>query len=298
MAGRKLTVWDTWKGRVLSQGENLAKEYGGNSFPISLKQIANARKVKQVVFRPLLVDGCLTVIDGGFKIYVRCKKEMIEDLRARFDSEREAGPLPQRIRFTVAHEIAHTLLYDISRGRPKHRFRVEHYKRLNALELVCNKTAAEILLPTDLLRSEIMKSDPFNPNVLRGIADKAAVSGPMLVNRIKELGRWLSEVGIVAYAEPDAGIFRIKAVGVPTALRRIFPAATRGSIFSQLCPSRGFFLNGGKSAAIEFDIQCETKFSKSVQRFYLQCEDLESRARHKGIFVTVRRIDNSVGAVS
>ena len=38
---------------------------------------------------------------------------------ARFDAEREVGPLPQRMRFTLAHEIAHTLFYDISPWSPQ-----------------------------------------------------------------------------------------------------------------------------------------------------------------------------------
>lgn len=86
----------------------------------------------------------------------------------------------------------------------------------------------------------------------------------------------------------------IKAVGVPTVLRQIFPAATGGVPFWRLCPTQEFFPNGGKAFKVEFDIRCETKFSKGFQRFHLKCEDPESRAQHRGLFVTARRIDNSV----
>src|SRR6266404_2692991 len=131
MSGRNFTVWDCYRDRLLSRGETLAKDYGGNSLPISLKQIASARRVKNVIFRPLLVDGCLTVVNDGFKIYIRCKKEHSDEMQARFDSERELGPLPQRIRFTLAHEIAHTLFYRINEGRPNHPLRVEQQNRLS-----------------------------------------------------------------------------------------------------------------------------------------------------------------------
>jgi hypothetical protein len=292
MGARTLTDWDFWKGRVLSQGETLAKEYGGNVLPISLKRIANVRKVRAVVFRPLLVDGCLTIIDDGFKIYIRCKKHQADEVRARFESECEIGPLPQRMRFTVAHEIAHTLFYDLSHGRPKHRLNVEHQKRLETLERVCNKVAARILLPTDLLREELKKSDPFDPSTLRRIAEKAAVSGPMLVNRIKEIGVLVKEAGIVAYVEPDVGAFAIKAVGVPRVLRSIFPAADIGVPFSSLCPRKDCFLNGGNAFDLDFDVKCETQFSKGVQKFHLQCEGQQSRAQHRGLFVTARRTGN------
>src|SRR5437773_5028019 len=241
MTSGRLTVWDFWRDRVLSRGETLAQEYGGNSFPTCLKQIADARRVRNVLFRPLLVDGCLTIVEDGFRIYVRCRKELADDARARFASEREEGPLPQRMRFTVAHEIAHTLFYDINHGRPKHRLNVEHNKRLNTLERVCNKAAARILLPTDLLRAEMIKTDPFDPNALRRLAEKAAVSGPMLVNRIREVSASVGEVGIVAYVEPEADTFMIKAVGVATVLRQIFPALKRGIPFSRFCPAQGFF---------------------------------------------------------
>src|SRR5687768_16059850 len=101
MATRQRTVWDQWTQRLLSRGETLAQEYGGNRLPISLNTIATARHVRNVIFRPLLVDGCLTVVRDGFKIYVRCKKENADEMRARFDAERELGPLPQRMRFTI-----------------------------------------------------------------------------------------------------------------------------------------------------------------------------------------------------
>ncbi|MCI0539618.1 MAG: ImmA/IrrE family metallo-endopeptidase [Verrucomicrobiales bacterium] len=202
------------------------------------------------------------------------------------------GTLPQRMRFTVAHEIAHTLFYDINHGRPKHRLSVEHHKRLNTLESVCNNAAGRILLPTDLLRTEMKKANPFDPRALRHLAEKAAVSGPMLVNRIREIGAWVSEVGVVAYVEPEAGSFIIKAVSVPPVLRQIFPDTTSGVPFSRLCPTQDFFLNGGKKFKLDFSIRCETKLTKGTQRFQMQCEGPDSRARHRGIFATARRIDD------
>lgn len=289
MAHRTSRVWDCYTDRLLSRGETLAKDYGGNSFPIALKHIASARHVRKVIFRPLLVDGCLTVVNEGFKIYVRCKKEHSDEMRARFESERELGPLPQRMRFTVAHEIAHTLFYRIEQGRPTHPLSITNQKRLGAIERTCNKVAARILLPTELLRSELRSLDPFAPNDLRRLAEKTAVSGPMLVNRIREMGAWTSEIGVIAYIEPEAGVYTFKALFISAIVSKIFPSALIGAPFSCFCSEHQFFPNGGKESQVEFDVKCQTTLGKGIQKFQLLCEDSRSSGRHRGLFVAARR---------
>ena len=95
-----------------------------------------------------------------------------------------------------------------------------NHNRLNTLEKVCNKAAARILLPTDLLRAEL-KSDPFDPQVLRRLADKAAFLA-YSVNRIKEVGAWVDQVGVVAYVEQAAGAFCVQGGWYTCGLRHIF----------------------------------------------------------------------------
>src|SRR6266516_4527221 len=196
---KQRTNWSSWRNYLFTVGETLANRFGRGSLPIPLNGIASARKVRAVIFRPLLVDGCLTVKEDGFKIYVRCGKDQIENLDARFKNEKQNNLLPPRTRFTIAHEIAHTLLFDLSSDRPKSKLRAEHVNTLNALERVCNQVAARMLLPTELMRIEMKAFSVFDPNALRCLAVKAGVSGPMFVNRLQELTAYIEDIGAFAY---------------------------------------------------------------------------------------------------
>ena len=265
---------------------------GSKSLPVTLKGIAASRKIRNVVFRPLLVDGCLTITDDGFNIYVRCDTGSSEETRAKFEAEDQLGPLPPRMRFTIAHELAHTFFFDLDAGRPHNRLTIDHHNTLAALERVCNQAAARILLPSELVRAEFRVHDPYDPSALRRLAEKAAVSPQMLVNR--------SANCLVSSAALEGALtrnrrrqeYRLKAVRMHAILRGIFPRALVGSSVSDFFPDSAFVLNGGEEFERIAAIECRTNMSKFIQRFRFLCENRESRGNRRGFFLTFERLED------
>ena len=292
MADQAHKNWTFWRSHIFRQGETLAKLHGNALLPVPLKRIAESRNVRRVVFRPLLVDGCLTITDEGFNIYVRCEKERAQEATTKFEAEDQTAGLPTRMRFTIAHEIAHTFFFDLSRGRPRNRLAVDHHNSVRTLERVCNQAAARMLLPTDLVRLEFKKLDVYDPAALRRLAEKAVVSPQMLVNRMGELLSHLNGIGGFGYAEPDGLGYRLKAIRTHCLLEDVFPRATIGSLVSDLIASPKFLLNGGPVSDETVELTCRSKLSTFTQRFRFVCENQNYGGRRsKGVFLTFQRLE-------
>ena len=111
----------------------------------------------------------------------------------------------------------------------------------------------------------------------------------MLVNRMKEISNCVTQIGAWAYVEPEVGVYSLSAVRLHAALRNVFPGASIGNPFSNICSVQNHFLNGGREFRIEFE--APIKIGRVIQRFQLACEEPTSRASHRGLFVTIRRLD-------
>jgi hypothetical protein len=285
---RKTKNWNFWRQQAFTTGEQLTVAFAKNGLPVTLKPIATARRVRNVVFRPLLVDGCLSVKRDGFNIYVRCSKEEVEETTKRF-SEGADPILPGRMRFTIAHEIAHTFFFDLSSERPRNRLATEHPGNLKALERVCNQTAARLLLPTDLMRREFTRIDVFKPEALRALARRAGVSGSMLANRLGELSPFIHDVVAVAYVEIVDGVAKITGLGIPAQLKGLFAGVRAGFPFSQFIVADGLAVNQGSALEKVVDVPFETSFNKGIQQFHVRCESFSSRTNGAGYFVTAHQ---------
>ncbi len=122
---RLSALWKAREERACGQIDHFIRRLGLTAAPIPLAPIASACRVQKVVFRPMLGSGATVPVDAGFTIYVNCKSEDVNDWEARFNDRSDQGRfLPNRARFTIAHEIAHTLFYDrtargsVSRSHP------------------------------------------------------------------------------------------------------------------------------------------------------------------------------------
>jgi hypothetical protein len=283
--------WSFWRSHIFRHGENLAKQHGSNSLPIPLKRIAEKRKVRNVIFRPLLVDGCLTITDEGFNIYVCCKKGESQAVKTKYETENLADVLPARMRFTIAHEIAHTFFFDLTGGRPRNRLVGDHQNTVRTLETVCNQTAARMLLPTDLVREEIKNLNIYDPTTLRKLAQKAVVSPHMLVNRMGELYYYLPGVGGFGYAEHDGYAYRLKAIRMHSLLQGVFPTVKAGCVITDLISDPNFVLNGGTQYEDAVTLKCRTEYSTFTQKFRFICEPQSNEKKPKGVFLTFQRLD-------
>lgn len=174
---------------LLAKAETLGCNAAKNEFPVLLRPIAERRRVTGVEFRPLLVDAMLTTHPSGFRILFNSDRENPSELGELYHGECRERLLPSRWRFSLAHELAHTLFYDISMSRPQvaKEFRAGGGRTaLDNLELYCNKLAAQFLLPAQMLRVAFRAIPSINPKAILELSDRAGVSVEVLVRRLGE----------------------------------------------------------------------------------------------------------------
>src|SRR3954447_17198360 len=110
----KHSRWARWRRNAAAVVDDLAAASADGALPVRLPEIARARKVREVVFRPLLMDGCLGVRKDGFVIFVRCEPRNSGELKRAWSADHARYRLlSPRMRFTIAHEIAHTFFFDV-----------------------------------------------------------------------------------------------------------------------------------------------------------------------------------------
>jgi len=131
--------------------------------------------------------GALVPVPGGFEIYIRHPEP--QDL----DVELPEPPklLSPRQRFTLAHEIAHTLFYTGVEGVPVPNSKLTGQgtgKHLG-LEEVCNHVATRLLVPKALLSGEINRElkDPekIDADFVRAMAAKFRASYEVMLGRLR-----------------------------------------------------------------------------------------------------------------
>ena len=99
---------------LVSHADELATIVSDGRFPIPVKVIAQRQGVTSVVFTPLLVDGMLTTHPAGFRIFLDAHSQERAELDAKYELHDGAEQIPVRLRFSLAHELAHTLFYSIA----------------------------------------------------------------------------------------------------------------------------------------------------------------------------------------
>jgi len=131
--------------------------------------------------------GALVPVPGGFEIYIRHPEP--QDLDVELPEPTKL--LSPRQRFTLAHEIAHTLFYKGVEGVPVPNTKLKERgtrKRLG-LEEVCNHVATRLLVPKALLSGEINRKlkDPerIDADFVRAMAAKFRVSYEVTLGRLR-----------------------------------------------------------------------------------------------------------------
>lgn len=171
---------------LVSHADDLAASVSGDHFPVVLRKLADRRRVTGVEFRPLLVDAVLTTHSEGFRILLDSGESDPEALTAKYQSETREQLAETRLRFSLAHEFAHTLFYDLSSSRPTlaKQFRSGGGKRaLDNLERNCDVIAGHLLLPTKLFEDAVLRMAVIEPQALIELANRAGVSVEALVRR-------------------------------------------------------------------------------------------------------------------
>ena len=265
--------------RALSaQAEELGLRAGGNQLPVLLRPLAEKRRITSVEFQPLLVDAMLTTHASGFRVFFNSDDRDPEELKQRFYCEENRGLLPARLRFSFAHELAHTLFYDLEEPTPElaSRFRAGGGKNeLENLESNCNRLAAKLLLPGSVVRNELRKAKVLTAEFLIALAEKAGVSIEALVRRLNEQDQLLVDPFFpicILLLHQENGNFSVKAVAKCPGYRLAEPLLKiRQGLDWVLSDADRNSIEAGRSASRELAFSADSsRHSKRLRYRYTQ----------------------------
>jgi IrrE N-terminal-like domain len=245
-------------------------------FPVNLQLIAAARRVRRIEFRPLIVDGALAVTTTGFEISVRCESFEAEELNELFHSSPDGGRLPpskiHKMRFTIAHELAHTLFYDLRKQPPERKFPIETTKEATALERACQKAAAALLLPKRAVRKYFGRADFRDPETLATIAKRALVAKSVVIMRVPDIDASLQPQAILATVRSNKGKLEIENIWRHYSFSSRFPALQRMAVLDEALNGpvelSDLRIYGGYLDQVAFDVS----FSRQTEQWTLSVE--------------------------
>jgi Zn-dependent peptidase ImmA (M78 family) len=148
-----------------------AKNRGPLRPPVDPSDIANLCSVVSVENRPMIPEGVLAPVRGGFKVFLQ--DNFVSDPGTRI-----------RRRFTFAHELAHTFFYHLENDLPKP---IKGAPRGARLEHLCHLGASEILVPEILLKQHLLSRKVASAEDLLGLARVFDVSLEVMFRRIQTL---------------------------------------------------------------------------------------------------------------
>lgn len=219
--------------KVRSLLSRYAKARGALRPPIDPENMADLCSVLSIEHRPMVPEGVLTPVPGGFRIY----------LQSNFTNQSGTN---FRRRFTLAHELVHTFFYDRNVGVPR---RVRGSPRGSTLERLCHMGASQILVPDVLLRQALRPTGQVESaeSILK-LARLFSVSVEVMVRRLHELGLVAGEKFAAILVDSGNGSGRrVQAACFGTLLRCNASPPKPGSDFDtwvlQLLPPSGSALD-------------------------------------------------------
>lgn len=154
---------------------------------VPMKRFANSLNVTKTVFKSLPADALLTKLPEGFGIYINPGKTCPEHLERTYLNEGGQSWLPNRVRFTFAHEFAHIFIEELAAtsGGIHGLLPTDKTGYIDSLEITCNNLAAEILLPAKRFDKFLWeKVEPNEPLAILKIANNFKVSSQVIINHL------------------------------------------------------------------------------------------------------------------
>lgn len=224
----KFEISREWKQRerhVRSRVETLTVRCAAGAPPMPLREVLKVQRVGDVRFVPMLSTAGLSIEGASFVIYVNCDDSPTKEWRAALLDPRDGGQsLPPRVRFSIAHEIIHTMFYRLRSTRLEDTLG-DHPRTLASLERVCNRCAGHLLMPDWLLKNVTQGRDLLDVETLRQLAELLAVSPEALVRRVSSCRLWNHCEGVVAYVMDIEGEQTIRAFWCHGSLKAVLPKA-------------------------------------------------------------------------
>lgn len=152
--------------------------------PVPLHELAKQRNIHRIRFEPLISISGIVKTKDGFDIVVNTedapeaiqKGSTVQEVN---NSDWSNFKLP--LLFSMAHEIAHVIFFDVVGGITKKRFLRDHE---DELETACSKMARMLLIPKQRLIREI-GDRLFDVNHIKGLTELFKVSPEVFIWRFQ-----------------------------------------------------------------------------------------------------------------
>ena len=287
---------------------------------VSAKNLSKYFNAK-IIFRPLLVEAMLAELNDSTvnangsshknKWAVLLDSEPYPDL-SELDiiKESQNSPLPNRLRFSVAHELAHTLAFrakefNVELTFLKNRKKNSKKEFVEEIERITDTISPLLLVPTSYLASvfTLDKQEAKLDDFLK-IKREMSISYQVLVNRLKRLAH-VSDidlisrpslrdvaVGVGVWSEQGSASIREWPLFV-NFQRGIVPAflydLVKGKIrtFTKHIDSSEFILNGGSSISITTHVKAGTEINPASEdmKILVEVEPVQRRPGAEFLFL-------------
>jgi hypothetical protein len=122
--------------------------------PVPIMQLAFSRNIRRIRIEPILSTAGLVKASDGYEIWVNTEAPGVKESEGHVfelpgDCCQELDP---PLRYSIAHEVAHTIFAEVLGGSRNEDFLRKHER---ALEAVCSEIARTLLLPKSRLLAEI-----------------------------------------------------------------------------------------------------------------------------------------------
>ncbi len=195
----------------------ILEESGQGRPPVSLESVLRVRLSSVTYAAKLPAEARIEEYEAGFLISLHESLRLLSKRRRR--------------RFTIAHEIGHTLFYDLETRPPKRRIRLGFGDKFE--ERLCQDFAAKLLLPTPYMLEVLadFKESPENRRIAtiqRICADCVVAVWPVVMRVMRDFDCWNSIVLNVRWSgkyglfSEDKRTWRVLWASVPSSVRGLY----------------------------------------------------------------------------
>lgn len=152
-----------------------------SSVPTNLTELGRRRGLGAIRFRPILGSAGLLKTQQGFDVVVNTEARGAETRpKDILLPDSDWNILAPPVRFTIAHEIAHTVLIEIAEGDTRKEVFI---KNEEAVDTLCNDLASKFLMPSTQI-DRALGSKKFNAVHIAGLPNMFRVSVDALMYRL------------------------------------------------------------------------------------------------------------------
>ena len=217
--------------------------------PVDLREVAEASGVLSIEEREMIPEAVMNPGPAGFRIYLQSNFIDLPKMRVRR-------------RFSLAHEIAHTLFYEFRDGamRP-----VRKAPRGDSLETACHQGARLLLVPQRSLTRELQRIKwPVGAEAVIELSRRFDVSVEVMLRRLHEVGAFkVAETALILVRRIETQDAFIVFAVYPPWLKALLPTPSRGRTFASWLRQRSPDYRadpGVVDAIFEKGLQVQTAF--------------------------------------